>query len=219
MRFNITRPITESFPGHKGRPGHVGGSLPKGSGGSTKKFTEEEKKYAINRYTGPMYTSINTLLRDFKGNIPTTPTIDRPKDKQWQTKEVLLERKKTVEALDAAIEESRYKTFESNPKLYRGLRPSTEFNNLEVGDVFKDYGFVSTASSLEKARYFAPKDGYILEIKVKNGQKALKIDSEEQEVILPRYSSRNKIGFKVLEIQPSTDFYPKIIVMELVNNV
>jgi len=54
MRFNITKPITESFPDHKGRPGQVGGSLPKGSGGgSVSKEKSIDKKTSISKLEVP----------------------------------------------------------------------------------------------------------------------------------------------------------------------
>jgi len=44
MKFKFSKVIVESFPGHKGRPGQVGGSVPKGGGGGGEKSSPSTDK-------------------------------------------------------------------------------------------------------------------------------------------------------------------------------
>ena len=64
--------------------------------------------------------------------------------------------------------------------------------------------------------------GAVFAIKVKNGCNALRIaTSTEREVVFPRHSATNRIGFKVISITPKDPItrYPKEVSMEVVYGV
>lgn len=194
---------------HAGIPGHRGGSAPRNYQlGKRKELLEH---YAIlhkcrsvecdsiRAYTGSYYKELNNYLRHGKSSSEERA--------EWITNTFAPE-------IDRAIENGP-----RVPKdliVFRGLNKEI-VNNLEIGVVFEDKGFVSTTikkDALSKDGTILgtqKKEPAILEIRVPKNSKGLYIEhlsrvKSENEFLLPRGSK-----FKVVETLKNQPI-PKIIV-------
>jgi hypothetical protein len=134
---------------------------------------------ALNSYTSESYKSINKELRDGK---------------------ISSKNKKTIEAIDSALEKSRLQedsTLYENQKLYRAAyNPEAEIalNSKDpIGQTFTELGYTSTTLSKDMAMYFLDKGERLFVIDAPKGTKAGLITQEigafgdkEKEVLLAR---------------------------------
>ena len=167
----------------------------------------DQARVAVRRYTGDGYVEINDYLR-FGGDGSASADIDE-----------------VIADLDETIARSELKR---DLIVYRGMKnlgmedPSMVF---VPGMVFQDAGFVSTSVDSRIGRSFARRGGYVAEIKLPKGTRALvptfrsgEFDekgvfvSAEQEVVLPRDSR-----FRVYEISKHPSLELNVVKMEIVS--
>ena len=164
-------------------------------------LSEQELKSII-AYTGNDFDRINKILRN-------------PEKKQYMDESVLEKCEMNIKNISSALSKSKT----TKPIItYRGIgghAMETLIDNMKVGNVWRDDGFVSTSSLYDVAEEFAKHSkspGYILEIHVPKGSRAMSVDSishysgEEYEVLLDKGSE-----FLIKEIDNDN----RIIVVEL----
>ena len=150
---------------------------------------------SITEYGGYGYKDLNSSLRESK-------SMDI--DQSAKDGEIDQHSLKYIRGLDDYIA-SRATPTDQDIVIYRGstskLNPIWELN---VGGVFRDFGFVSTSISSAKAREFKSSEGTMMEIELPKGSRAIFMNAsgaehnhkEEKEVLLPRGSRFEILGFK-----------------------
>jgi hypothetical protein len=145
-------------------------------------FTGREYHSAVDAYQATHGYIINEALRD--------PLITTDRVQPW------------IDGLDNAIKDAPPLT--SDTTVYRGVRDFSDnfFQSLNVGDVYRDKGFVSTTLDVSTATTFATvglgkENGLVLRMNLSKGTKGLfptsvtglsSLSSREAEFVLPRDS-------------------------------
>ena len=221
-RCRISAQVIEpakSFANHQGRPGHVGGSLPRdavaGSGNfqafdnaddasswGNSSFAEwnqsltKSERRAFELYQSSEYRDLNAALR-------TGESLD--KDQKSLTKN-----------LDAALDRA---SIDKDIVAYRGFSSQSYIDNFDqlAGTIVTDNGYISTSVDKAIGQKFAEYaleeefEPIIAEIRLPKGSKAAYINTlslNENEVLIPRGSQ-----FQV--ISTSTENGVRTIVMEV----
>ena len=175
-------------------------------------YAEEE---AIEAYTGEQYSSMNGILRNYKkwksemsSYLEDEAVGDYELEDDYEIKEFVRTQLSTLTAeaeeytrfLRNALGKAKTK---KNMITYRGLSPNymNEIkDNLKVGGVIVDAGFISTSTDKNVARNFASDNGYVMEVLIPVGSHATSVNhlssnSGEDEVLI-----KNNSTFEICEV-------------------
>jgi hypothetical protein len=131
---------------------------------------------ALDDYTSSGYATVNTELRNYKGDLHSVKQDDGSAVSDQ------------IKRLDSAIKKSASK---QPIMVYRGMHhPHPE--RIKVGTTFRDWGFISTTTDRSVADGFGP--NVLMQLPLPAGQHALSIDNNgggaqggaEDEILLPR---------------------------------
>lgn len=139
---------------------------------------------ALEDYAGNEYLAINSHLRG-----------------EFRTPDANV--KRSVRQLDSLISKS---TISEPVRVYRGI--AARVQDVRVGEVFGDKGFVSTSMNADVARQFA--EGLLLRINVPAGTNAVHVPGDESELLLPRGSRFKVTGVRRVAGEPG--FPPNTVV-------
>jgi hypothetical protein len=167
----------------------------------SRKDLDRSEISAIEHYTGDGYADMNSMLRNYNEWVEVTRANLRDEAVEFEG----LEDEDDIEDyIDRMIEEKEseasyhidelanaFRGFETkaNMKTYRGLAKNymDEIrDNLRVGDVLEDKGYVSTSTDIETAERFGE---YVMEVLIPKGSRASSVDhltstSGESEVLI-----------------------------------
>lgn len=167
----------------------------------TRKELNPREISAIEHYTADGYEDINSMLRDYDKWVEDNRAVLRHEAIEYEGLEDEAEIEQYIDyqmqdkesEADYHIEElaNAFKEFETkaNMKTYRGLAKNymDEIkDNLRVGDVLEDKGFVSTSTDIDVAERFGY---YVMEVLIPKGSRASSVDhltstSGESEVLI-----------------------------------
>ncbi len=161
----------------------------------------EKEAAAVKAYVGSDYTNINSIART--GKLGET---------MWhKTAEDLAAYKAHLPELDKAILKAPLK---ETITVYRGTYAPEIFKDAEIGDIFGDKGFTSTARDLGSTTKFqwGPnkeiKGGTLFHIEVPKGYYAAPVNEQESEMLLPRntkfqiqHVSVNEDGVQLIKVK------------------
>lgn len=167
----------------------------------SRKDLDSSEISAIEHYTGDGYADMNSILRNYNEWVEVTRANLRDEAVEYEG----LEDEDDIEDyIDRMIEEKEseasyhideladaFRGFETkaNMKTYRGLAKNymDEIrDNLRVGDVLEDKGYVSTSTDIDVAERFGH---YVMEVLIPKGSRASSVDhltstSGESEVLI-----------------------------------